>query len=766
MRTHYLEGVGAGSRQLNYKGICMGTLPSAMLEGRLPPLRVAVIAAFVLAPTPAMTLNSQGHAETVAEDTDSSDGAASASDSPLEEVLVTAQRRPERLVDVPISVSSVSGAQLERAGITSLFDVAQVIPGLRFDSEGPNVEPTIRGVGTLLTGPGLKPNVPVYVDGYYVPSEPATNLQLLSVSSIDVLKGPQGTLFGRNATGGAVLVQTLDPSFNPTLTAQLSGGSYAKRDISLYGSTRFTDTLAGNVTGYWQRGDGYITNINTGSDDQGAFNNWEIRSKLLYQPLESLHVLLILDHADIDDPTLVTLSAYDGLAAADVLPGIKIATGPWNTAQGFVSSNRDTEDSISLTAHYDTAVGTLSSYTQYRYDKAVEHLDSDITAAPLLYSVYPIYDNTFTQELNLTSTPGGRLSWVGGLYFYRNLDVYNPYDTASAGKPLKQVFSTENPSHSYAAYADATYELVNRLFFTAGVRYTEDRISEYFNLIHVRTGSAKDTFTNRSPRVVLRYQLTPDSNVYASFTEGYKSGALPASTFSTVPLQPETIRAYEVGYKLSAGVFQFETSAFHYDYDDLQVSTFKGFSAVDTNAARSTIYGGDAHLAAQVHRYLTFNLGVAYAHAVYDDYPNASGYVQNLNPASPAYGLFTSSVVGAAGNIFDASGNTLPRAPRFTANIGLSYRHQYSVGGLELDATDYYTTRVYFDPVNQFSQGAYNVLNLRATWSIPGDRWQFSVYGTNVADEKYRDQVLPGSYGIRQTYGPPAQFGGSITLHL
>jgi len=722
--------------------------------------------AIVFAPSAAITLSSQAQAETLTEDSAPADAAAPAADGSLEEVLVTAQRHPERLVDVPISISSLSGAQLDRSGITSLFDVAQVTPGLRFDSEGANVEPTIRGVGTLLTGPGLKPNVPVYVDGYYVPTEPATNLQLLSVSSIDVLKGPQGTLFGRNATGGAILVQTLDPSFDPTLTAKVSDGSYAKRDVALYGSSRIADSLAGNVAAYWQRGDGYITNINTGSDEDGAFRNWEVRSKLLYQPLDSLHVLLILDHADIDDPTLVALSAYDGLAAADVIPGIRIAAGPWNTAQGFVSSNRDTMDSISLTSHYDASVGTLSSYTQYRYDKTFEHFDSDITAAPLLYSVYPFYDNTLTQELNLASTPGGAFSWVTGLYFYRNLNIYNPYDTASEGRPLKEIFYTENPSHSYAAYADGTYEVLSRLFFTAGVRYTADRIAEYFDLIKVRTGAAKDTFTNWSPRGVLRYQLTPNSNVYASFTEGYKSGALPAASFSTVALQPETIRAYEVGYKVAAGVFQFEMSGFHYDYRNLQVSTFQGFSSIDTNAAQSTIYGADAHLTAQIHRDLNVNLGVALVHAVYDDYPNASGYVQNLNPASPSYGLFTSSLVGAAGNPFDASGNTLPRAPRFTANIGLSYSHQFSVGGFELDATDYYTTKVYFDPVNQFSQGPYSVLNLRATWSTPDDRWAFSVYGTNVADEIYRNQVLPGSYGIRQTYGPPAQFGVSATLHL
>jgi iron complex outermembrane receptor protein len=714
----------------------------------------------------AVSCTSRASAQLTSIATGSSASLTTDSGGVLEEVVVTAQRRDERLVDVPISISSVTGGKLQRDGISSLFDVAQEVPGLRFDAAGANIEPSIRGVGTLLTGPGLKPNVPIYVDGYYVPTELATNFQLLSISNIDVLKGPQGTLFGRNATGGAVLVRTLDPSFDPTLTARATYGSYERRDVSIYGSTPLTDTLAANVAGSWQRGHGYVNDINTGRDDDGAYENWEIRAKLLYKPQEALNFLLALDHTEIDDPAFVAWSAYEGLTSGSVFPGVKVATGPWNTAQGFVSSNREKVNSISLTARYDISIGTLSSYTQYRHDEAFEDFDSDVTAATVSRAIYAVYDNTFTEELNLASHRGAPFSWVAGLYFYRNDNVYNPYNVSLAGRPITEVFYTDNPSKSYAGYADATYAVVSHLFLTAGLRFTEDRISEHFNLLHVRTGSAADTFSNWSPRGVLRYELNDRSNVYGSYTAGYKSGALPSASFSTVPLRPENIHAYEIGYKYSGKTLQFETSAYYYDYKNLQVSAFTGFSSVDTNAAKSTIYGTDAHLTAQLTHELALNVGAAYGHAVYDDYPNASGYVQNLNPASSGYGLFNSSLVGSTGNTFNASGNTLPRAPRFTANVGLNYNHRFRGGMLELSATDYYTTRVYFDPINQFSQGAYSIVNLRATWSMPDQRWAFSLYGTNVTNEAYRNQVLPTSYAIKQSYGPPVQVGGSVIFRM
>jgi iron complex outermembrane receptor protein len=714
----------------------------------------------------AITSASRSFAESAATGAPSTDSDGVPEQGQLDEILVVAERRQERLVDVPIAISTVSGVKLQRDGITDLLDVAQEVPGLRFDAAGANVEPTIRGVGTLLTGPGLKPNVPVYVDGFYVPSELATNFQLLSVSDISVLKGPQGTLFGRNATGGAVLVRTLDPTFDPTLTAVASEGSYEKRDVNLYGSTRLTDSVAMNVAGFWQRGNGYVTNINTGSTDDGAFKNWEVRTKLLYKPMDALNILVAYDHGDVNDPTLIDWSNYNGLTAGNVIPGVKVATGPWDTSQGFVSSNRELVNSESITAHLDLSFATLSSYSQYREDKAYQNFDSDVTSAPIFTSFYFIYDDTFTQEINLTSNQGSKLAWVTGLYFYRNDNVYNPYDSARNGHPETETFDTNNLSQSYAAYADGTYEIADHLFFTAGLRYTYDKVFEYFNLIHVKMRNAEDDFRNWSPRAVLRYQLNDQSNVYLSYTQGYKAGALPAASFSTVPLQPETIDAYEIGYKFSDQTFQFETSAYYYDYKNLQVSAFTGFSSIDTNAAKSTIYGADASFKAQLTRELRLDLGVAYTHAVYDNYRDASGYVQNLNPASPTYGYFNSSTVGSSGALFNATGNTLPRAPRFTSTVGLDYTHRFANGFIDLTAIDYFTTKVYFDPVNQFSQDAYSVLNLRATWSAPDSRWAVSLYATNVTNSAYRDQVLPGSFAIKQTYGAPAQYGGSVTLHF
>ncbi|HEY8352703.1 MAG TPA: TonB-dependent receptor, partial [Sphingomonadales bacterium] len=221
--------------------------------------------------------------------------------SSFEEIVVKAQRRDERLVDVPISVSSVSEERLQAASVESLVSLPQMVPGLRLDYSGAYVQPTIRGVGSPLAGPGLNSNVAVYFDGYYVPNALASDFQLLSVSSVNVLKGPQGTLFGRNATGGAILINTRDPSFEPTMTARVSYARFNRANVSLYGSAGLTDTLAMDITAFYEEGDGFIRNINTGNKD-GEFDKWSVRSKMLYAPNDNVKLTLAYAHTEVDDP--------------------------------------------------------------------------------------------------------------------------------------------------------------------------------------------------------------------------------------------------------------------------------------------------------------------------------------------------------------------------------------------------------------------------------------------------------------------------------
>ena len=233
------------------------------------------------------------------------DGAAEERSS--DEIVVTAQRRDEKSLDVPITVTSLSPSVLETANVQDLSDIAKITPGLRFDFASGYSQPTIRGVGTAVVSSGAVGNVGIYVDGFYSPNPIATDMQLLKTRSIQVLKGPQGTLFGRNTTGGAILVQTADPSTEASGEVKFSYGRYNEFKAQAYGTFGLGENLAMDVEGMYSRGDGFATNIGT-NKRVGDYENWSARVGLKAELSDSISVLLRYQHNSIDDPTSTLIS--------------------------------------------------------------------------------------------------------------------------------------------------------------------------------------------------------------------------------------------------------------------------------------------------------------------------------------------------------------------------------------------------------------------------------------------------------------------------
>jgi len=673
----------------------------------------------------------------------------------IADIVVTAQRRAERLVDVPIAVTSIDGGKLADAGVNSVIGLAQTAPGLRLDYSGPYVQPTVRGVGSPLVGPGLNSNVAIYVDGFYVPNPLGSDFQLLSVSGIQILKGPQGTLFGRNATGGAILVNTLDPSFEPKLIARASYASFDKLNLSGYASTGLGDSLAMDVTAFYERGDGYIRNINTGKT-VSHYDKWTVRPKLLFRPSEDVSITLAYQHSMVDDPSPFLTSAYDGLSSATIAaPGVAVPTGRRETGNDAPAVSTLNSDLVMLTGKFDLGFGTFTSYTQYRDDKSNLAGDYDSTAAPIMAPDWRVWDKTFTQEFNLSSAPGGPLTWVLGLYYYQNKNQYPGYNVSLFGSPKFEYFRSTSKTKSYAAFADMTWEAMDGLFLTGGLRYSIDKVRGSFlcSACGGLAGEGEETFKKLTPRVNVRYQLGASSNVYASYNKGYKAGFIPVSAFDTVPIKPEQIDAFEVGFKTADGPLRFDLSTFYYIYKNLQVAAYVNSAAVYRNAEKSEIYGLDGQLSYDVNEDFSLGLGATYTHAKYKQFGNAVDYVQN-----PATGLFDHPDVLVDGNV-------MPRSPKFTANINADYKIRFASGAnIALNANFYHTTKFYFDSPKRFSQGAYELLNLRATYNTADERWAFSIFGNNVTDSAYRIQVLPGDFAIQQVYGEPASIGASITF--
>ncbi|MGE4430961.1 MAG: TonB-dependent receptor [Sphingobium sp.] len=680
------------------------------------------------------------------------------------EIIVTAQKRSERLQDVPISIQALSSADIERKSLTQVSQLPQSVPALRINYAGTNVQPSIRGIGSLVAGPGLYSNIPVYIDGYYIPSPGASDFDLISMSSVNVLKGPQGTLFGFNATGGAIQLNTREPQYTPTMIAKLGYGSYDHITTAFYGSTGLTDTLAVDVAASFERGDGFIENVATGKQDESRFRRWQVRSKVLWEPSDFASFTLAYSHRYENNPRAVLTSARDGATIGITAPDTMIVNDRGDYSGLGPRFFRVNSDSITLTSRFDLGFADLTSYTGYRTDEIRQGLDYDTTPANIYAAISHIPDKTFTQELNLTSKGGGRLNWVLGAFYMNATNVYHFYtNTPGAddgyGAPFNRLFDTKNKLESYAVFADGTYEVADKLFVTVGGRYSINKPSVKFHLIPSDfAGEGDAEFKNFSPRAVVRYELTPRSNVYASFTQGYKSGTLPGSAFSTTPVDPEKIDAYEVGYKVANRMVRLNIAGFYYNYRDIQVTAFGANGASMTrNAAKAEIYGIDGDLSFTVTPDLTIDIGAAYTHAEYKDFPDAIGLQQDLDPASPTYGRFLN--VG-----IDATGFPVARTPRFAGNIGATYGMDVAGGRLMLNASLYHTSKFYFDAVKQLPQGNYSILNLRATWTDPTEHFDISIFGTNVTDTKYRLYNQVDSYSSRQTWGDPAMIGASLTV--
>lgn len=683
----------------------------------------------------------------------------------IEEVVVTAQRRSELQRDVPIAITSLSSEQLETANVMKLGDLGKVTPALRFDYVGAFAQPTIRGVGSSLATSGSGANVGIYIDGFYSPNPLAANFELLNVQNIQVLKGPQGTLFGRNTTGGAILVTTAKPSANRHAVVDVSYGRFHTQRYQAYASTGISDTVSVDIEGLFAKGDGFQRHVITDSDNVGEYENWSVRTGVLFTPNDRLSFLMRYKHERVDDPTTLMTNAYkqDGtsLTIGNIIPGTANPTGWDRYAVSERVGFQYESDTVQLTTTLDFEGATLTSYTQYRRDKSETLQDLDQSSAPVFDILLPILAKTFTQEFLLSSASDQALTWTAGLFYFNYDDRWGDSSFSAGDAPFMDFAQSGTVTRSYAAFADATYALTDRLFLTAGLRYSQDQVRDAFfvNYLNPPLGRFElpvQRTDQITPRLVIRYKPNEVSSIYASYTQGYKAPILNVGggQLEDIDVDAEEISSYEVGYKYENAGVALAVSAYYYDYKDLQVSSYRGTSALINNAASSRVYGLEGEF-----RYKTGNLelhlGGAYTDAEFDSYTEAPAYFQCLDIAvcGADFGQFPIASV-------DASGLRMQRAPEFTGNAGLRYTiDDVGEGTLALSANVHHSSKFYFDPANQFPQEAYTLLSVRAEWTAPSEQFSLAVYGDNVTDTRYRTQAFAGQFGVGATWGQPATYG-------
>lgn len=713
---------------------------------------------------------------------------AAQDDAMVEEstIIVTAQRRAEAQVDVPISITNLSSEALETASVQQLADIGKVTPALRFDFAGGFFQPTIRGIGTAVTTSGGGGNVGIYIDGFYSPNPLAADFDLISVNSIQVLKGPQGTLFGRNTTGGAILVSTREPSTDANaFEGRASYGRYNEAKVEGFTNYVISDRVALSIEGQYRRGDGWQHDFASGKR-LGEYENWSVRLGLKAQLSDNVEVLLRYKHGEVDDPSTMLTASYrdDEFGSGAPFGGIpgtftydknKVATG--SVPELF----RSKSDVLQATIKADLGFADLTSYSQYRKETTYASQDLDYSAVDIFQLGLPNLNDTWSQEFLLTSKAGTPLQWTAGLFYFQNTDTYITYINNPGNSPNDRIRlgGSSTTVKSYAAFLDATYEFTPQLFVTVGARYSHDTVGDaYWNRQFTATEVPVESISNNklTPRLVVRYKPTDQTSVYASFTKGYKAaildvgGSCQSNIDPTSPtgfrcngVKPEDINAYEVGFKYETRGLSFETAAFYYDYKNLQVSIYRTGTAEIINAATSEIYGLEGSLRYQVTPSFTLTTGASYVHARYKTFNNAPVYVNCFTLDSA-----TAATCAANGVTFVVVPTTLEnvsmqRTPEFTGYLGARYETEVGGGELALSGNLFYSSKFFFGPSGvQFKQGGYETLSLRAQWTAPSETFYVAAFGDNVTNSRYLTQAQYSSFGIGANWSKPVTYGVEV----
>lgn len=710
---------------------------------------------------------------------------AQAQSAGLEEIVVTAQRRSENLQKVPVSVSAVTSSALASAGIRNGADLGRIVPSLSVFTTSGAVQPFLRGVGTPSSLQGYESSVAVYVDDTYISRVPPSLLELSSIARVEVLKGPQGTLFGRNASSGLIRIITRDPSQDPVLEGSVGLGNYGTFRGSVYASTGIAPNLAIDVSGLiTNQANGWGHNFGTGRD-WAKDTTKAVRVKLKWEPTPTTSVTFTGDYTHSRNSFIANSQYNYG-------PQRGYSEQPYGLQprRGFYDIEAD-DAPLVIEENYgfagkiaqDLSFATLSSITTYRKDTGYNVFDSDFSGQHFLRADLYGFTKTFTQEFQLASRKSSSLTWIAGLYYLNSKAGYLPSrftgDSVDLAAPLlglptgtNLVSDTyaENRNKSYAGYAQATYRVTPTTGITLGARYTKDDIagigsSQLYPVggtpFTLSTVNASSSFKKFTYKAALDQQVTPDILVYVSQSRGYKAGLYNTLPVNTTPAKPEVLDATELGVKseLFDRRLRLNAAGFYYKLHDAQFQQFNGPTVQVINAKSARIWGAEVDAVAIVARGLQVRVSGGYLDTKYTSFTNAQTPVPNPN-INPALGSVGGYQDGFAP--FDATGNRIVRAPKWTANIGANYDVETGFGNFNFDVNYSYTGNFYWDADNVLKQPGYGLLDAQAKYTFPQqDRFSVRFWAKNLTSKHYYVAEIQsdGARGSSAMPGAPRTYG-------
>ena len=744
----------------------------------------------------------------------------------IEEVVVTAQKRAESVQDVPISITALSGEDLIRRGLNNMQDVARTVPNFDLPASNNmrNVSIRIRGIGSTGTNPGIENSVGTFLDGLYMPAGAMSFGELSDIQTIEILRGPQGTLYGRNTPVGALNVTTLKPTNERETLLRAGYGDYDQANISGHVGGGLSDNTAGRLSFFYRDREGYEENLFTG-DDVNDNSEWGLRGKLLFAPSDSLEVIATAYVSEIERRCCMSEQIQPNHPTFGIATDAFLAT---QAAAGYPFNNFiDGDHKVDGDDEGDDNTDSFGASVQVDWELASGHLFTSITGLqdwendvaiaadslknPVLTSRQILNNEVFSQEFRLTSPSDQTVEYLAGLYFYEQDTTFESDGVIGVGanrvfpappaacpapcraEPGDSVLSVfEQETSSVAVYGNLTYNISDVWDITGGLRWSRDEKDAFishtnspgngFVVDNLIFPPAEPGALDRSESKVTwsfntRYDLADDVMLFFTTSTGFKSGGFNSRrvpTGSVVEFEEEESITFETGIKS----FFYDRSVmlnltlFQTTVEDFQESTLAptGAGFIVGNAGEQEVSGLEADFIYAPNEKLTFNGALAYLDAQYTDFSNAPCGAGEV-PDNP----------NGANSTCNRDGDRPAFTPEWQYTLGIEWAQPINNSNLEWFARADYSWRddqqlvtVTLDEIAQ--QDGYGLLDLRAGIAAQGGSWQVDAFVKNTTDEAYFVQAAAqpvsglisgggpaGARGFVGWYGPPRVWGLELT---
>lgn len=676
---------------------------------------------------------------------------------PLDHIVVTATKTGETaLQDTAIAITLVSEEDIEASDINNVEDLVQFTPGLSIARNTGFARVYMRGVGTNLDFLGSDPSTTIHADGIYIGRPQAIFSDFLGVERIEVLRGPQGTLYGRNSTGGTINVISKTPDSEKFLETTLELGNYDKTSLKIgTGGSLIGETVTGNLFAIRTKRDGFVENKASTGEDLMDDNSYAIKGSIRIELNDRLEFIARADATREDEIGIAykpTLTDGNGEPPAQDVSGVVVINDPWEVNipadtldPGRSNYKKDDNNGGSFEINYQLDGITLTSLTGYRSLEQRASIDSDWTEVVSRLSTISENQDQISQEFRLSSQ-SENLDWTAGAYYLKeDADWIINVRVATL---FSQIIQSQIETETKALFGQGTYHFSDLFAATAGVRYSEEE-KTFDTSVALPPGSldhATESWYTVTPKVGFEVRPNEDQLVYFTVSEGFKSGGYNASQISPA-FDPEELRAYEIGFKsswLDESLFA-NITTFYYDYKDMQVQSFfvpgegQAPQAFIRNAAESTVKGAEVETKWLPNESFDLGLNVAYLDAKYDKF-----------------------LAVRSNQTVDVSGNRLTAAPRWKINAIGQAHHNCDNGRITTRLEWAWQTEQYYTEFNEpvSAQGTYGIWNTKISYAPSDESWNAALYVKNIDNKDYTNAIQDFSpLGVTRTINEPRTYG-------